>query len=177
MSIRLVIAAITTAMLLSACGAWQAASDASSEAWRSMFSNNLKVLDVDLRAREALNPDGRGRATPVAVRIYQLTDRKAFDDASFADLLNNDSTVLAHDLLASMAAVLNPGASVSLSQPMQADTAVVAVVALYREPGGSANWRRVFDRKELGGTPLKLTLGDQAIARLDGASRAGRRSE
>ena len=50
-------------------------------------------------------------ATSVAVRVYQLKDRKMFDGASYEDLLGNDRTLLAQDLQASMASVLNPGAS------------------------------------------------------------------
>jgi type VI secretion system protein VasD len=172
MSFRLVTVAIASVLLLAACGAWQAISDTSSNAWHSVFSDNIKVLNVDLTARDALNPDEDGRAAPVTVRVYQLKDRKAVDDAPFADLLKNDRTLLAHDLLASMASALNPGASVSLSQPMQVETKYVAVVAFYRTPGTAGTWKRVIDRKKLDADrPLKLTLNEEAIALQDDASK------
>ena len=158
--------AMTTAsaLLLSACGAWQSVSDSTSNAYRAVFFKQVKVLNVDLSAREALNPDDAGRATSVAVRVYQLKDRKLFDGASYDDLLKNDRTVLAQDLQDSMAAVLNPGASASLSQPMKADSKYVAIVAFYRSPGAGNGWKQVIEKRKLDAEkPLKLEMVDQAL--------------
>lgn len=164
MSIRFAISTVVSALLLSACGAWQAVSDASSSAYHSVFYKQVKVLNVDLSAREALNPDDAGRPTSVAVRVYQLKDRTLFDGASYEDLLKNDRTVLAQDLQAGMASVLNPGASASLMQPMQADTKYVAIVAFYRNPGNGDGWKYVIEKKKLDADkPLKLELVDQLL--------------
>ncbi|RQU74711.1 type VI secretion system lipoprotein TssJ [Burkholderia cenocepacia] len=164
MSIRFAVSTVLSVLLLSACGAWQSVSDASSSAYRAVFFKQVKVLNVDLSAREALNPDDAGRATSVAVRVYQLKDRKLFDGASYEDLLKNDRTVLAQDLQANLAAVLNPGASASLTQPMQADTKYVAIVAFYRNPGNGDGWKYVIEKKQLDADkPLKLELVDQLL--------------
>jgi type VI secretion system protein VasD len=164
---RLTLAAVTTlasSLLLSACGAWQAVSDGTSSAYHAVFYKQVKTLNVDLSARASLNPDDADRSTSVAVRVYQLKDRKLFDAASYDDLLKNDKTVLAQDLQGSLATVLNPGASASLSQPMQQDTQFVAVVAFYRDPGAGDGWRRVIAKKALSADePLKLDLMDRAI--------------
>jgi type VI secretion system protein VasD len=45
--------------------------------------------------------------------------------------------------------VLNPGASVSLSQPMRADTKYIAIVAFYRNPGAGDGWKYVIEKKKL----------------------------
>ncbi|MCA8236172.1 type VI secretion system lipoprotein TssJ [Burkholderia cenocepacia] len=164
MSIRFAVSTVLSVLLLSACGAWQSVSDASSSAYRAVFFKQVKVLNVDLSAREALNPDDAGRATSVAVRVYQLKDRKMFDGASYEDLLKNDRTVLAQDLQANLAAVLNPGASASLTQPMQVGTKYVAVVAFYRNPGNGDGWKYVIEKKQLDADkPLKLELVDQFL--------------
>ncbi|WP_256976373.1 type VI secretion system lipoprotein TssJ [Burkholderia sp. AU28863] len=164
MSIRFAVSIFSSSLLLSACGAWQSVSDVSSSAYHAVFFKQVKVLNVDLSAREALNPDDAGRATSVAVRVYQLKDRKMFDGASYEDLLKNDRTVLAQDLQANLAAVLNPGASASLTQPMQADTKYVAVVAFYRSPGNGDGWKYVIEKKKLDADkPLKLELVDQLL--------------
>ncbi|WP_321839140.1 type VI secretion system lipoprotein TssJ [Paraburkholderia bannensis] len=155
-------AALTLAaptLLLSGCGAWQAVSDTTSNAFHAVFYRQVKVLNIDLSAREAVNPDDAGKANSVAVRVYQLRDRKGFDGASYNDLLKSDQTVLAQDLNASMAAVVNPGASSSLSQPMIKNTKYVAIVALYRQPGTDGAWRRVIETKNLDPEkPLALEL-------------------
>ncbi|WP_419690405.1 type VI secretion system lipoprotein TssJ [Burkholderia theae] len=164
MSIRFVVSIAASVVLLSACGAWQSVSDASSSAYHAVFFKQVKVLNVDLSAREALNPDDAGRATSVAVRVYQLKDRKMFDGASYEDLLKNDRIVLAQDMQASVASVLNPGASASLTQPMQADTKYVAIVAFYRNPGNGNGWKYVIEKKKLDADkPLKLELVDQLL--------------
>ena len=164
MFIRLAITTVASALLLSACGAWQSVSDTTSNAYHAVFFKQVKVLNVDLSARDALNPDDAGRATSVAVRVYQLKDRKLFDGASYNDLLKNDHTVLAQDVQDSMAAVLNPGASASLSQPMKADSEYVAIVAFYRNPGTGNGWKYVIEKKKLDADkPLKLVMVDQLL--------------
>lgn len=172
MPLRLTVAALAGSLLLSACGAWQSVSDGTSSAYHAVFFKQVKVLNVDLTARAELNPDDAGRSTSLAVRVYQLKDRKLFDGVSYDDLLKNDRTVLAQDLQSSMAAVVNPGASVSLSQPMQADTKYVAIVAFYRNPGNGDSWKYVIEKKTLSAdVPLKLTVMDQELVASGGLQK------
>lgn len=162
MFIRLIATTVFSVLLLSACGVWQTVSDASAGAYHAVFFKRVKVLNVDLTAREALNADDAGKSTSVAVRVYQIKDRKLLDGASYDDLLKNDRTVLAQDLQDNMAAVVNPGASASLSQPMKADTKYVAIVAFYRNPGNGDGWKYVIAKKKLDADkPLKLELADR----------------
>ncbi len=175
MSLRFVICTLASAWLLSACGAWQSVSDASASAYRAVFVRQVRTLDVDLSARAALNPDAAGHPTSVAVRIYQLADRRQFDGASYEDLLLRDRIVLAQDLQTDMATVLNPGASASLSQPMRPDTRYVAVAVFYRHPGAGDGWRHVIDKGGLDASrPLKLELVDQLLVAPGDAARRGR---
>ena len=124
MSIRLITfihtALQAASVLLGACGAWQAASDTTSTAYHAVFYKQIRTLNVDLTARASINPDDAMRSTSVAVRVYQLKDRKLFDKASYDDLLKNDKTVLAQDLQASMATVVEPG---RIRQHVPADAA------------------------------------------------------
>lgn len=169
---RFTVATLASSVLLSGCGAWQAVSDTTSSAYHAVFFKQVKVLNVDLIARAELNPDDAGRSTSLTVRVYQLKDRKLFDGASYDDLLKNDRTVLAQDLQASMAGVVNPGASVSLSQPMRADTKYVAIVAFYRDPGNGDGWKYVITKKKLSAdAPLTLTLMDQELVALGSAGK------
>ncbi|WP_439889619.1 type VI secretion system lipoprotein TssJ [Ralstonia sp. 25C] len=161
---RLTAATLASALLLSGCGAWQTVSDASVGAYHAVFYKQVKVLNIDLSARASINPDEAKRPCSVAVRVYQLKDRKLFDGASYADLLKNDKTVLGQDLQASVATVVNPGGSASLSQPMQADTEYVAVVAFYRDVSGTPAWRRVVTKKVLSpDAPLRVELVDTDV--------------
>ncbi|MFM0550049.1 type VI secretion system lipoprotein TssJ [Paraburkholderia sediminicola] len=163
---------VAASLLLSACGAWQTVSDSTSSAYHAVFYRQVKVLNVDLTARASVNPDEAMRSTSVAVRVYQLKDRKLFDKASYDDLLKNDKTVLAQDLQASIATVVNPGASASVSQAMQPDTEYVGVAAFYRAPDSNGTWRRVIPKKKLSAdAPLKLELVDRELVAPDDVAK------
>ncbi|WP_246174559.1 type VI secretion system lipoprotein TssJ [Pandoraea bronchicola] len=169
---RKALALFLPVLLLSACGAWQTLSNGTANAFHAVFYKHVESVDVDVSARDALNPDDAGRATSVAVRVYQLKDRKLFDAASYDDLLKQDRKVLAEERQASMAGVLNPGASLSLSQPIEDDTKYVAVVAFFRNPGSQGTWKFVIPTKKLDAdAPVKLQLDAQRIDRVNGERR------
>ncbi|ASL42251.1 hypothetical protein bAD24_I02085 [Burkholderia sp. AD24] len=164
MFFRLIFTGFVSIVLLSGCGAWQGVSDTTAGAYRAVFYRQIKTVEVDFVARASINPDEANRPCSVAVRVYQLKDRKRFDAASYSDLLTRDKTLLAQDLRASTAAVVSPGAAVSLSEPIQANTAYIAIVAFYREPGLDEQWRLVIPKKKLPtDKPLKLELIDRTL--------------
>nr|WP_306805649.1 type VI secretion system lipoprotein TssJ [Caballeronia sp. BR00000012568055] len=155
-------------LLLCGCGAWQAASDSTSNAYDTMFHNRGKTINIDLSASDTLNQDSAGRSRSVAVRVYQLKDRKRFDDASYADLVAKDTTVLASDVQSSMAAVVNPGGAISVSQPMMRDTKFVAVAAFYPGADKAGSWKQVIKSKTLSkDEPLKLLLADKTLSLIE----------
>lgn len=59
---------------------------------RLNLETNLKLQIV---ASPSVNPDESDRASPVYLRLYQLSDPKAFENASFLDLYEKDKEVLA----------------------------------------------------------------------------------
>ncbi|MBC8642538.1 type VI secretion system lipoprotein TssJ [Caballeronia sp. EK] len=157
-------AAMFITLSLSGCGVWQAASDSTVNAYDTVFHNRGKTVDIDLTAHADLNRDDAGHAKSVAVRVYQLKDRKRFDDASYNDLLNNDDTLLAQDVQARTAVVVNPGGSASTSQPMERETKFVAIAAFYQNVGKAGAWRLIVPTKKLpDDAPLKLTLSDRTL--------------
>jgi type VI secretion system protein VasD len=160
------VAAVAASLSLSACGAWQSVSDTSSSAYQAVFNKQLKTLKVDLNARASLNPDEANRPVSVAVRVYQLKDRKSFDGATYNDLLKNERAVLSADLQDSAGVVVNPGSAASLSQPMRPDTEYIAIVGFFRNPKNDRDWRRVVTRKSLSvSDPLRFDLiGQELVA-------------
>ncbi|WP_232471144.1 type VI secretion system lipoprotein TssJ [Caballeronia hypogeia] len=155
-------------VLLSGCGVWQAASDSTVDAYDTVFHNRGKSVNVDLSAIPNLNPDDAGHPRSVAVRVYQLKDRKRFDAASFNDLLTKDDVVLEADVQARMAAVVNPGGSASMSQPMERDTKVIAIAAFYPSADKTESWKQVVAVKKLpADVPLELSLAERALSVFD----------
>ncbi len=160
---------VGSSLLLSGCGAWQAVSDTTVNATKAVFTKQVKVLNVDFNARDALNPDEKQKPLSVVARVYQLKDRKAFDAATYSELLKSDKTVLEQDVLDLHGVIVSPGGAASLSQPMQDDTKFVAVAVFFRDATLDANWRRVVTRKSLSADdPLKFELlGNQLIGAND----------
>jgi type VI secretion system VasD/TssJ family lipoprotein len=94
-------------------------------------STKIKVLHLDFTAREALNTDSResnSLSEPVVIRVYQLKDRKTFDKTVYQQLLQDDSTILKDDMLASRDVVVKPGGDANLDMPMEEKAQFVAVV-------------------------------------------------
>ncbi|MFL9999286.1 type VI secretion system lipoprotein TssJ, partial [Paraburkholderia sediminicola] len=115
MRITPIITVLCASVLVSACGAWQSVSNGTAGAYNAVFHKTVKTLNVDLSARASLNSGTGEQPLSVAIRVYQLKDRKAFDAASYDDLLQNDRTVLAQVLQDTASAIVTPGGAVNLS--------------------------------------------------------------
>lgn len=141
------------AISLSGCGLTQSVSDGTRSAVSSLFYKKIKVLHLDVTAREALNTDTReNRSSPqsVVIRVYQLKERKAFDKLVYQQLATDGNTLLGADLLASRDVVLTPGGAVNLNMPMEPEAQFVAVVGLFRQPDLAKNsWQQVLEREAL----------------------------
>lgn len=141
------------AISLSGCGLTQSVSDGTRSAVSSLFYKKIKVLHLDVTAREALNTDTReNHSSPqsVVIRVYQLKDRKAFDKLVYQQLATDGDTLLGADLLASRDLVLSPGGAVNLNMPMEPEAQFVAIVGLFRQPDLAKNsWQQVLEREAL----------------------------
>ncbi|MFZ4211128.1 type VI secretion system lipoprotein TssJ [Pantoea endophytica] len=143
----------STALLLSGCGLQQKVSDRTVSAFDAIFYKQIKTLHLDFSARESLNSDSREHnplSQPVMVRVFQLSERKAFDGAVYQRLTGDAADVLKAELLVDRHVVLMPGGDVSLNMPMEKEAKFVAVVALFQQPDMTKNsWRLVLERNDL----------------------------
>ena len=98
------------------------------------------TLQVTLIASDDVNPDLRGRASPLAVRIVELRSRSAFDAADFFSLYEREQQTLGTELLAKEQYILRPGDTQGYTRKAQSEARFLGVVAAYRDLEGS-NWR------------------------------------
>lgn len=160
---HLVGAWVMAAALLSGCGMWQSAKETTVDATRAVFTRKVKQMNLVIESRAALNPNERGQSLPVVVRVYQLKDTKAFEQASYSRLLDDDHELLKVDLAGSMEAVLGPGATVKLSAPMADEVQAVGVVGFFRDQDG-ATWQLVITKSQWKKTdPVKLIVTGNQI--------------
>jgi len=98
------------------------------------------VLQVDVIALPNVNPDARGRPSPVVFRFYELKSLAAFTTADFFALVDKDKETLGAELVAREEFQLIPGDQKHFERKVQADTRYVGVVAAFRDLE-RAQWR------------------------------------
>ncbi|WP_299017757.1 type VI secretion system lipoprotein TssJ [uncultured Photobacterium sp.] len=114
---------IALALLLGGCSSWMFWKDASP-----------LLLVVNIEAANNINPNVDGLASPLEMRIYQLSDSEAFNQASFIDLYSDDQGTLKADLLSKrQLESVFPGDTRQLTMPQIAETQYIGVVAAFAD--------------------------------------------
>ena len=98
------------------------------------------VLELTLEARPDANPDDKGIAKPVKVRIYELKNEASFEAADYFTLDSADKATLAADLLGKDEFILRPGESKVIRKKSHPDTVAIGILAGYRDLAGAV-WR------------------------------------
>lgn len=97
-------------------------------------------VKVNIAASSRVNPDAKGRAHPVRLKVYQLTNKHSFVNASYHDLVTRDFLVLGDALVRSTEVVIKPGQSSKLALDQNIAGRYVGIVAMFNQPHGE-NWR------------------------------------
>ncbi len=147
---RCALLALATTLTLSGCGLTQKVSDGTVAVTKSIFYKQVKTLHLDIQAREAINNNAAGAPLATVVRIYQLKDRKVFDDTDYPSLFAQDSQAIKADLVAENDIRIRPGGAVAIDVPLAEEAKFVAVAGLFLDPDLTNNtWRLVLSRDDL----------------------------
>jgi type VI secretion system protein VasD len=108
------------------------------------------------------NPDARGRASPLTVRVYALKTSGAFEAADFFSLFEKDQATLGAEMVQREEVLLRPGDSRKLEMTLAADVKAIGVMAAFRdlerarwrevrvvEPGKALNWNVGFGARQI----------------------------
>jgi type VI secretion system protein VasD len=101
------------------------------------------LLRATLNALASVNPDVRGRPSPVTVRVYGLKTRSVFDGADFFALYDKDKETLGAELVEREEFQLKPGDTRLIDKPVAAGITHLAVFAAFRDVE-RAQWRSVM---------------------------------
>lgn len=91
-------------------------------------------VDFDISSTANLNMEQNGHPLPVVVRLYQLSDSKNFENASFSQMWKNDIATLGDSALTRQEVVIAPGATKTVELPKNDLAKYVGVVALFHHP-------------------------------------------
>lgn len=120
------------------------------------------ILQISVAVDPNVNPDARGRASPVVARLLELKTLAAFQSADFFSLFDRDRESLGGDLVAKEELVLQPGESRQFRRELQPDTRFVAVVAGYRDIE-RARWRASIPVALNETTPVTISVRERDI--------------
>lgn len=135
-------------------------------AFVSACSSQFKI---NVATASYLNPDNHNQSLPVELKIYQLTNADAFQQASFDDLWLHTQLVLRHALLTTNTFMISPNTQKEILLSRTKKTKYLGVIAIFRNPNGS-QWRQLikvsgnpFDRimrlnLKMNGNTLQLFL-------------------
>ncbi|RON51547.1 type VI secretion system lipoprotein TssJ [Pseudomonas frederiksbergensis] len=156
------------ALPLGGCGLAQTVADGTASTAKAIFYKQVKTLHLDFSARTALNTDATDMSAlsvPTLVRVYQLRDHKAVEQATYEGVLGHDDQLLASVLLDKRSVVVKPEEGAQLNVPMHKDARFVTVVALFRSPDTRMNtWRLTLTRDDLDPDRARvIELGDNRL--------------
>ncbi|MGJ7606217.1 type VI secretion system lipoprotein TssJ [Variovorax sp. LT1R20] len=112
-------------------------------------------VSITLVAGADANPDARGRASPLTVRVYALKSPGPFEGADFFSLFEKDQATLGAELVQREEMLLRPGETKKLDLTLPADAKSIAVMAAFRDLD-RARWREVVPVTT--GKPQTLTV-------------------
>ncbi len=98
------------------------------------------IINAEILASEAINPDGEGRPSPIVVRLYELKNLGTFNALGFFPLYNEEETALGEDLVYREEFSLVPGGKKLFTRTPSADTQFLAVIAAFRNID-QATWK------------------------------------
>ncbi|WP_418124142.1 type VI secretion system lipoprotein TssJ [Variovorax sp. 160MFSha2.1] len=122
----------------------------------------VTTVAVTLTAGADANPDARGRASPLTVRVYALKSPGPFDGADFFSLFEKDQATLGAELVQREEVLLRPGETKKLDFNLPPDAKSMGVMAAYRDLD-RARWREVRPVVTGKAQSLDVTFGARAM--------------
>ena len=150
-------ALLESALLLTGCGAMQAAKNLV----KAAVYPTVETLKITTQADAVTNADDRGAALPVTVRVYQLSDASQIRQADYAALLDNDQQVLGTGLLKRYEYVSYPQSTSVQEFPIQPDARFIAVLAVMRKPPAPAYF--LWSTRSMGDGAISFNIGAQQM--------------
>ena len=99
---------------------------------------------LQFQPTNTINPALNGRASPLVVRVYELSSWYAFHNSDFFDLYDNAESALADELISVDEIVIRPGEDYEYPMSLDSRTRYVGIVAAFRDIQ-NAQWRLVSE--------------------------------
>jgi type VI secretion system protein VasD len=97
-------------------------------------------LKITLDTHENVNPDLRGRPSPVSVKFFALKSITTFNAGDFFSIFEDEQKALGADLVSAEVFQLTPGEKLQLNRSLPPETRYLGLVAAFRDIERS-QWR------------------------------------
>ena len=114
-------------------------------------------IDLAIQGGADQNPDADGHATPVAVRVLQLTGTGRFEAADVFALAEHPESALDDELAGSEQVIVQPGETRTLTAAPKPGVGFLGIVVLFRDID-RAQWRATAPVAPHGPTRLALRI-------------------
>lgn len=121
-----------------------------------LLSGSVNV-DVTIDAARDLNPDARGRPSPVALKLFELKSLTAFERADFFSLFDRERETLGAELVARDDFVVKPGDHLTQERKVAKETRFLGLLVGYRDLE-RAQWRLAIPIEQARANPLLIQL-------------------
>ncbi len=120
------------------------------------------IVELELKAQPNLNPDTRGRPSPLLVRVYELATPAGFEGLPFDTLQADDTAGLKPDLVDKREQVIAPGSMTPISLKPDDKVKFIGVFASFRDLE-RAKWRAVVPVKANVTQRIELRFDDRSV--------------
>ena len=127
-----------------------------------VFEPGPTTIAANLVAAADLNPDFRGRPSPLVTRFYELKSLSVFNSRDFFTLFEQDVALLGDELLVRDEYRFQPGEEKQVSRELQPDTRFIGVIGDYRDIE-NATWRKSIEVELHEETTFVIEFGERTI--------------
>jgi type VI secretion system protein VasD len=120
------------------------------------------IIKGAIEATSAVNPDARGRPSPIVVKLFELKTAGVFDAADFFSLFDRERDTLGDELVKKEELTLRPGDRLPLERQLEPDTRFIGVIAGYRGLD-RARWRSSTAIAPNRTTPMVIRLDAEGV--------------
>lgn len=115
------------------------------------------TVKLTIEAGSDINPDPRGRPSPVALKLFELKSAANFENADFFSLFDHERETLGPELVARDELVLKPGDRVTQERKVAPEVRFIGVLVGFRDLERS-QWRLSVPMEVARRQPLLIQL-------------------
>ena len=121
------------------------------------------VVKLTMQAAPGINPDQRGRPSPVALKLFELKSLATFERSDFFSLFDRERETLGAELVARDEFVIKPGDRIVQERKLSPDTKFIGIVVGYRDLERS-QWRLSIPAEVASAQPLIIEVDANRVA-------------